>query len=60
MDFVKGLDDMDRRDGTESVRTLQVGDEVGVRSGVMNHGWVNGSGDVTVIEGVRLTVFREV
>ena len=42
------------------MRAERVGDEVGVWSGVMDHGWANGSGDVTVIEGVRVTVFWEV
>ena len=54
VDFVKGLDDVGRRDGAEFMRALQVGDEVG--------GWsrVNPSDNVTVMEGVRVTLFWEV
>ena len=60
VDFEKGWCDLDIRNGAESVRSLRVGDEVGVWSGVMNHGWANGSDNVMVIEGVRVTVFWEV
>ncbi|KAF6233146.1 hypothetical protein HO173_008690 [Letharia columbiana] len=61
---MKDLDVVDRRDRAEFVRGLQVGDEVGVWPRVTNHGWINGSetgsDTVTVIEGVRVTVFWEV
>ena len=53
-EYVKVLDDADRKDNAEFVRALRVGDEIGV--------WfrVEDSGCVTVIEGVRVTVFWEV
>lgn len=53
-EYVKSLDYADRGDDADFVRALRVGDEIGVwyRSKEIDH--------VTVIEGVRVTVFWEV
>lgn len=54
LEYVKLLDDADREDEADFVRALRVGDEIGVWSGSKESGYV------TVVEGVRVTVFWEV
>ena len=57
---LKSLDERDTIDGAEFVMALEVGDEAGVWSRVMNNDLIGGVVDpVTVIEGVRVGVFWE-
>ena len=61
--YIKAFDFYDAKDrleGTEFVRRLQVGDQVGVWSMGLGHGTVNGIENVAMIEGVRVTVSWEV
>lgn len=57
--YVKKLEDVDKSDGAEFVRGLQVGDEVGVWGRGLSHGIVDDIGDVAVIEDVKVSVFWE-
>ena len=58
--YMKTLEDVDKSDGAEFVRDLQVGDEVGVWGRGISHGIVDDTGVVAVIEDVKVSVFWEV